>query len=203
MEATNGLDQAKRQRLGEDVSSVPPQGTPRSILPPGPISIAQLFTLTQDPGPQVFDVHAIPFELVNKILVPILSSIDQTNLDNAVNVCVPLEPNMHSTPEDLLTGSCQPNFACYLLITSIGCSYPILVSEPAPAHIENGCSETGHRIRYCGGRPTHHGKCRIKSQACGQWTVPRFRSKSTIGGCAGPLCNPSTSSFDRRRSRRM
>jgi len=134
VEATNGLDQAKRQRLGEDVSSVPPQGTPRSILPPGPISIAQLFTLTQDPGPQVFDVHAIPFELVNRILVPILSSIDQTNLDNAVNVCVPLKPNMHSTPEDLLTGSpCQPNFACYLLITSIGCSYPILVSEPAPS----------------------------------------------------------------------
>lgn len=87
VEPTDGLDQAKRQKLDSEVSN-----TPQSALlfpppmPQGSLSIAQLFTLTQNEGPRNFDVQAIPIDLLNRIIVPILTTIDQTKLVNAVNV---------------------------------------------------------------------------------------------------------------------
>jgi symplekin len=76
-EPTDGLDPAKRQRMG--VTVVPP-------LPPGPVSYRQLFTLDPSGGP-AFDVQAFqdPDQLLS-ILVPVLQAIDATKLDNAINV---------------------------------------------------------------------------------------------------------------------
>ncbi|KAK7542905.1 uncharacterized protein J3D65DRAFT_615344 [Phyllosticta citribraziliensis] len=80
-EPTDGLDHAKRQRLGADVSGI--------IQPPalgsGPVSYAQLYTLTQDEGSKNFDVQAIPIDLLVRILVPLIGSIDKPHLDNAIN----------------------------------------------------------------------------------------------------------------------
>lgn len=80
-EPTDGLDQAKRQRLGADIPGVvqhPP-------LPPGPVSYAQLYTLTSDPGSSSFDVTQIPADLVARILVPMLIMIQQPQMDDAIN----------------------------------------------------------------------------------------------------------------------
>ena len=80
-EPRDGLDNAKRQRLGADIpeaSSIPP-------LPPGPISSAQLFTLTSDVGLSSFDVTQLPIDLVVRIALPVLHSINQEALDNAIN----------------------------------------------------------------------------------------------------------------------
>lgn len=57
------------------------------------MSYAQLYTLTQDEGSKNFDVQAIPIDLVVRILVPILSSLDKSQLDNAINVSPPLIPS--------------------------------------------------------------------------------------------------------------
>ena len=49
--------------------------------------MAQLFTLIQD-DIRALDVQMIPLQAMNSIIVPVLRSIDQTQLDNAVNVRV-------------------------------------------------------------------------------------------------------------------
>ncbi|EKG22268.1 Armadillo-like helical protein [Macrophomina phaseolina MS6] len=82
-EPTDGLDHAKRQRLGADLQAQSQSGIPP--LGPGPVSYAQLYTLTRDEGSRNFDVQSIPIELVVGILVPLLQSIDKTRLDNAIN----------------------------------------------------------------------------------------------------------------------
>lgn len=87
VEPNDGLDQNKRQRLGADVpnTSTQPQVPP---LPSGPVSVAQLFTLTHEESRKSFDVQAIPVELVSRIVVPLLASIDTTQLNSAIAVCV-------------------------------------------------------------------------------------------------------------------
>ena len=80
-EPRDGLDNTKRQRLGAELltaSGIPP-------LPPGPTSSAQLFTLTGDVGLSSFDVTQLPIDLVVKITLPVLHSINQEALDNAIN----------------------------------------------------------------------------------------------------------------------
>ena len=81
IEPTDGLDSAKRQRLGigiPAVSDFPP-------LPAGPTSSAQLFTLTSDVGLSSFDVTQLPIDLVVRITLPVLHSIKQEALNNAIN----------------------------------------------------------------------------------------------------------------------
>src|SRR4051794_38460914 len=82
-EPTDGLDPAKRQRVGVDVadstSSVP-------LLPSGPVSYAQLFTLTSQPGAASWDVSVLPLDTVLRVIVPMLQSIDEKQMDNAINV---------------------------------------------------------------------------------------------------------------------
>ncbi|KAF2146618.1 uncharacterized protein K452DRAFT_262560 [Aplosporella prunicola CBS 121167] len=85
IEPIDGLDQAKRQRLGADVSGAPSRALGAPPLAPGPVSYAQLYTLTQDEGSRNFDVQAIPIDLVVRILVPLLTSIDKSQLDSAIN----------------------------------------------------------------------------------------------------------------------
>ncbi|CBF84897.1 RNA-processing protein PTA1 [Aspergillus nidulans FGSC A4] len=80
-EPTDGLDAAKRARLDAEtppIIKVPP-------LPPGRISFAQLFTLTEDSGLSSFDVKQLPADLVVKIAVPLLARVDQSLLGQAVD----------------------------------------------------------------------------------------------------------------------
>ncbi|KAI9871477.1 MAG: hypothetical protein M1830_002877 [Pleopsidium flavum] len=80
-EPTDGLDNAKRARLGAgipDRPNIPP-------LPPGPTSFAQLYTLTSDEGLTSFDVQQLPIELVVKITLPVLYRIDHNVLGGIIN----------------------------------------------------------------------------------------------------------------------
>jgi symplekin len=81
-EPTDGLDQHKRQRLGANVSPkiVPPP------LPPGPISYAQLFSLTEDPAALNTNVTVVPMPLAAKSLVNLLRfNVDKDHLTHAIN----------------------------------------------------------------------------------------------------------------------
>ena len=80
-EPTDGLDNAKRIRLGAEVPTRPSPPP----LPPGPTSIAQLFTLTPDAGLTGFDVTQLPIDLIVKITLPVLHRIDQSHLEEAIN----------------------------------------------------------------------------------------------------------------------
>lgn len=68
-------------RLGAEVQSQP-QPPP---LPPGPTSIAQLFTLTADADLTRFDVTQLPIDLVVRITLPVLHGIQQPHLEGAIN----------------------------------------------------------------------------------------------------------------------
>lgn len=86
-EPIDGLDPAKRQRLGAEAPSrTPPVSAPP--LPPGPVSWRQLYTLNPEGSTVNFDVQAFkdPEQLL-RILVPVLQSVDGTKLDQAINVC--------------------------------------------------------------------------------------------------------------------
>ena len=80
-EPTDGLDNAKRARLGAEVVSRP-QPPP---LPPGPVSVAQIYTLTNDADLTRFDVTQLPIDLIVKITLPVLYGIQQPHLDAAIN----------------------------------------------------------------------------------------------------------------------
>ncbi|MCJ1388068.1 hypothetical protein MMC18_000912 [Xylographa bjoerkii] len=101
IEPTDGLDDAKRRRLGADVNTqkmIPP-------LPSGPTSIAQLYTLTSEEGLRSFDVTQLPIDLVVRIALPVLQRIDQGLLDEAVNGVrsryVTLSRSQQTQPQDL------------------------------------------------------------------------------------------------------
>ncbi|KAL9022648.1 MAG: hypothetical protein Q9185_000226 [Variospora sp. 1 TL-2023] len=80
-EPTDGLDNTKRIRLGAEL----PGRLEPPPLPPGPVSHAQLFTLTGDTGLTSFDVTQLPIDLVVRITLPMLHRIEQSALDSAVN----------------------------------------------------------------------------------------------------------------------
>lgn len=81
-EPVDGLDNAKRARL--DAQTPPLLKIPP--LPSGPISYAQLYTLTEDVGLSSFDVKQLPSDLVVKIAVPILARIDASLFNQAIGV---------------------------------------------------------------------------------------------------------------------
>ncbi|KAF2013097.1 hypothetical protein BU24DRAFT_424082 [Aaosphaeria arxii CBS 175.79] len=83
-EPTDGLDPAKRQRVGAN-ASITPASIPR--LPPGPVSYRQLYTIDADSNTANFDVQAFkdPEQLL-KIVLLVLRSIDETKLGNAINI---------------------------------------------------------------------------------------------------------------------
>lgn len=87
-ESTEGLDPAKRLRLGAAVPSrTPPITAPP--LPPGPVSWRQLYTLNPEGSTVNFDVQAFrdPEQLL-RILVPVLQSVDEERLKQASSVSV-------------------------------------------------------------------------------------------------------------------
>jgi symplekin len=83
-EPTNGLDQAKRQRV---VAEAPIQAQPIPPLPAGDVSWRQLYTLNPEGSTVNFDVQAFkdPEQLL-RIVVPVLQSVDAQKLDHAINV---------------------------------------------------------------------------------------------------------------------
>ena len=82
-EPTDGLDQSKRAKLKANPSlEIPP-------LPQGPISLAQLFTLTSDEGIASFDVQQLPAEVIVRLISPVLSAVNEGLLDQAVEVGAP------------------------------------------------------------------------------------------------------------------
>ncbi|KAF2270468.1 hypothetical protein CC78DRAFT_133707 [Lojkania enalia] len=84
-EPTDGLDAAKRQRLGANVPSPAPSVPP---LPSGPVSYRELLLLTPDPGAANLDVQQMfpDSNVLLRLIVPILQSIDEVKLGNAINV---------------------------------------------------------------------------------------------------------------------
>lgn len=99
-EPTDGLDQAKRQRVA---ASAPSPVTQNPIptappLPAGPVSWRQLFTLNPEGSTVNFDVQAFrdPDQLV-RILVPVLQSVDQVKLGHALNVRIHLSSSLSTT----------------------------------------------------------------------------------------------------------
>src|SRR5687767_13165969 len=62
-EPADSFDASKRPRLEahDQVLGAPP---------PGPVSFADLYTLTQDAGARSFDVQMIPIDTVVKVIVP-------------------------------------------------------------------------------------------------------------------------------------
>jgi symplekin len=82
VEPTDGLDNAKRARLGVEAPPllrIPP-------LPEGPISYSQLYTLTEDIGLSSFDVKQLPPDLIVKIAVAVLGRVDPNALSQATEV---------------------------------------------------------------------------------------------------------------------
>ena len=79
-EPVDGLDSAKRRRLGAEMPSREP-----APLPPGPNSFAQLYTLTDDPALAAFPVSQLPQDLVTRVTLAILAHIEAQPLDTAIN----------------------------------------------------------------------------------------------------------------------
>jgi symplekin len=83
-ELVDANDAAKRQKLGAAVAApimnlvIPP-------FSPGPHTIAELFTITQDKG-LIFDVSQIPEDLVASIGVALMSQLDEGLLKQAIKV---------------------------------------------------------------------------------------------------------------------
>ena len=93
MEPTDGLDPAKRQRLG---AAVPAPAPSVPALPPGPVSYRQLFTIDPANATAHFDVQQFQNpDLVTQILIPVLQSVDEKKLLDACNVrdtMLPIRP---------------------------------------------------------------------------------------------------------------
>lgn len=84
-EPTDGLDMAKRQKLGAQIEP----SVPKFHVPPlgvGTHTIADLFTVTTDDALKAFDVAQLPEDLVLKIGVTILQRLDVNTLNQAIEV---------------------------------------------------------------------------------------------------------------------
>ncbi|KAI6885716.1 hypothetical protein KC360_g3440 [Hortaea werneckii] len=105
-EPTDGLDDSKRRRIDTEaangatpVQQHPYQQQPSQQqqqsqlslqqsyppLPPGPVTVAQLFTLSQDPNAAGFHVASIPQQIVSQLVPPLLQSIDPQRFEGAIN----------------------------------------------------------------------------------------------------------------------
>ncbi|PPJ60239.1 hypothetical protein CBER1_01325 [Cercospora berteroae] len=89
-EPIDGLDDAKRQRLNKDATngtSILQQQTPAyAALPAGPISLAQLWTLTTNQNAASFHVERVPRESVIQLVQALIPSIPDDKLSMAVNI---------------------------------------------------------------------------------------------------------------------
>lgn len=83
-EATDAVDPAKRQKLVAQSTSAPKFIVPP--LSPGPHTLAELYTVTEDEALKNFDVVLLPEDLVVKIGITILQKLDVNTLHQAVAV---------------------------------------------------------------------------------------------------------------------
>jgi symplekin len=82
-ELAEASESSKRQRIDQaSVAALTSEARPSTV--------AQLFTITSDPGAQNFNVQSIPYETVAKLIVPLLRTVDKARLDAAVNVSLSL-----------------------------------------------------------------------------------------------------------------
>lgn len=110
-EPTDGLDAAKRQKIGAQLPA-PPQPKPKFQVPPlkpGRHTIAELFTVTPEEGLKVFDVGQLPEDLVVKIGITILQRLDADTLNQAIEASFTHFSN-HALHADNLTG-CAPKIS--------------------------------------------------------------------------------------------
>ncbi|KIW22939.1 uncharacterized protein PV07_11182 [Cladophialophora immunda] len=77
-EPTDGLDDAKRQRLTAGIRKFPP-------MPPPPNTYSHLFTLTEDTSLQQFDVTLLPADIVSTVTAVFLQHVDSNSLDGAID----------------------------------------------------------------------------------------------------------------------
>ncbi|KAI9677901.1 MAG: hypothetical protein M1829_002398 [Trizodia sp. TS-e1964] len=73
------IDAAKRKRVGAGILPASPLVIPP--LPPGPTSIAQLFTVTTDQALRSFDVQQLPLDMIVKLVFPVIHQLDKGLLD--------------------------------------------------------------------------------------------------------------------------
>lgn len=85
-EQIDGLDPAKRQKLGAQINT--PQQNRLHVPPltPGSHTIAELFTITTDEALKAFDVAQLSEDLVLKIVITILQRLNTDTLSQAVEV---------------------------------------------------------------------------------------------------------------------
>ncbi|PQE07055.1 hypothetical protein CJF30_00009474 [Rutstroemia sp. NJR-2017a BBW] len=101
-EPTDGLDLAKRQKLGAQV--IPPAPTRLHVPPlaPGSHTIADLFTVTTDEALKGFDVALLSEDLVVKIVITILQRLNPDTIEQAVSgVKARLVALSEAKPEDI------------------------------------------------------------------------------------------------------
>jgi symplekin len=92
---TDGLDAAKRQKLGAQVKPPPAQNKLHiPPLSPGTHTIAELFTITPDKALTAFDVAQLSEDLVVKIGITILQRINADTLNQAVEVSFMIEASI-------------------------------------------------------------------------------------------------------------
>lgn len=75
--------EAKRQKMASEPAVVVPQA---SFAPPGPNSLAALFTLTDNVAFHGLDASQIPAPMATKLVVSSLSRLDPQELERAVNI---------------------------------------------------------------------------------------------------------------------
>ncbi|KAK5174505.1 uncharacterized protein LTR77_001585 [Saxophila tyrrhenica] len=86
-EPVDGLSDDKRQKLDREAESgMTPQQQQYPPLPPGPVSGAQLWTLTNDSNMAGFHAEAVPQHVLAQIIPPLLSSINSAQFEAAINV---------------------------------------------------------------------------------------------------------------------
>ena len=76
----DALENAKRARLGLPGATIP------APLPPGPVSVAQLYTLTTDNDIRAFDVNVLPLDIVIRLSMAVLQNIDSIQLDETLQI---------------------------------------------------------------------------------------------------------------------
>ncbi|KAF2211587.1 hypothetical protein CERZMDRAFT_98469 [Cercospora zeae-maydis SCOH1-5] len=89
-EPIDGLDDAKRQRLSANAtngtSTMQQQTTSYASLPSGPISLAQLWTLTTNQNAATFHAERLPLQSVIQLVQALLPSVPDDKLSNALNI---------------------------------------------------------------------------------------------------------------------
>lgn len=88
-EPVDGLDDAKRQKLdAEAVNGTTPlqqRSTTYLPLPAGPVSLAQIWTLTNDRNASSFHAERLPVAVLPQLVPAIVASLNQDQINDAIN----------------------------------------------------------------------------------------------------------------------